>query len=179
MRCVSERDLSLYLIALLAPAEQAALRNRVSLANRGNHGAVRQLGDRSRYGMDPFAAAVQPLLVQYGIHLRRQRRLPCLCLAPGGAKCLGISAAAEEARAVTCGKGHRFVEKEKLGPAAAAHYLPVPPHVVENTNEPRLGRPAPPEQRFGCRVVDDPAVADEKASLRDRNDIAKRGHPVL
>jgi hypothetical protein len=27
--------------------------------------------------------------------------------------------------------------------------------------------------------VDDPAVADEKASLRDRNDIAKRGHPVL
>jgi hypothetical protein len=39
----------------------------------------------------------------------------------------------------------------------------VPPFVVEDTNEPRLGRPAPPEQRFGCRVVDDPAVADEKA----------------
>jgi hypothetical protein len=27
--------------------------------------------------------------------------------------------------------------------------------------------------------VDDPAVADVKASLRDRDDIAKRGHPVL
>ena len=27
--------------------------------------------------------------------------------------------------------------------------------------------------------MDDPAVADEKASLRNRNDIAKRGHPVL
>ena len=27
--------------------------------------------------------------------------------------------------------------------------------------------------------MDDPAVADEKAALRDRNDIAKRGHPVL
>jgi hypothetical protein len=80
---------------------------------------------------------------------------------------------------VTRGKGHRFVEKEKLGPGSAAHHLPVPPFVVEDTNEPRLGRPAPPEQRFGCRVVDDPAVADEKASLRDRNDIAKRGHPVL
>jgi hypothetical protein len=49
---------------------------------------------------------------------------------------------------------------------ARAHYAPA-------------RRPAPPEQRFGCRVVDDPAVADEKASLRDRNDIAKRGHPVL
>jgi len=77
------------------------------------------------------------------------------------------------------GERHRFVEEEKLGPAAATHHLPVPPLVVENTNEPRLRRPAPPEQRFGCRVVDDPAVADEKASLRDRNDIAKRGHPVL
>src|SRR6516164_11335299 len=32
---------------------------------------------------------------------------------------------------------------------------------------------------FGCGVVDDPAIADETASLRDRNDIAKRGHPVL
>ena len=80
---------------------------------------------------------------------------------------------------MTCGKGHRFVEKEKPGPGSAAHHLPVPPLVVEDTNEPRLGRPAPPEQPFGCRVVDDPAVADEKASLRDRNDIAKRGHPVL
>ena len=117
--------------------------------------------------MDPFAAAVQPLLVQYGIHLRRERRLPSFRLGPGGTKCLGISAAAEEARAVTRGKGHRFVEKEKLGPGSAAHHLPVPPFVVEDTNEPRLGRPAPPEQRFGCRVVDDPAVADEKAALRD------------
>ena len=102
-----------------------------------------------------------------------------LRLAPGGAKCLCSRAAAEEARAVTRGERHRFVKKEKLGPAAAAHHLPVPPLVVENTNEPRLGRPAPPEQRFCCRVVDDPAVADEKAALRNRNDIAKRGNPVL
>jgi transposase len=36
------RDLSLRLITLLAPAERAALHNRVGLANRGNHGAVRQ-----------------------------------------------------------------------------------------------------------------------------------------
>src|SRR5262249_13289695 len=133
----------------------------------------------SRYGMDPFAAAVQPLLVQHGVHLWRQRRLPSLGLTPGGAKCFCSRAAAEEARAMPGGERHRFVEKEKLGPAGAAHHLPVPPLVDENKNEPRLGRPAPPEQRFGCRVVDDPAVADEKASLRNRDDIAKRGHPVL
>jgi hypothetical protein len=46
-------------------------------------------------------------------------------------------------------------------------------------NEPRLGRPTPAKQRFGCGVVDDPAVAGVKPSLRNRDDIAKRGHPVL
>jgi hypothetical protein len=33
------------------------------------------------------------------------------------------------------GERHRFVEEEKLGPAAAAHHLPVPPLVVENVFE--------------------------------------------
>src|SRR5262249_40890716 len=69
--------------------------------------------------------------------------------------------------------------ERKARSSCGAQPLPVPPLVAENTKEPRLGRPAPLEQRFGCWVVDDPAVADEKASLRDRNDIAKRGHPVL
>src|SRR5207248_6679458 len=32
---------------------------------------------------------------------------------------------------------------------------------------------------FWLRGRDDPAVSDKKASLRDRNDIAKRCHPVL
>jgi hypothetical protein len=37
------------------------------------------------------------------------------------------------------GERHRFVEEEKLGPAAAAHHLPVPPLVVENVFE--MARP--------------------------------------
>jgi hypothetical protein len=69
-------------------------------------------------------------------------------------------------------QAHSFIEKEKLGPAAPAHQLPATSLVVEDTNEPRLCRPAPAEQRFGCGFVDDPAVADVKASLRDRDDIA-------
>jgi len=129
--------------------------------------------------MDSFAAPFQPLLVQYRIHLRRQRHLPSSRVFPGGTKCFGIPAATEEARAVTGGERHRFVEKEQLGPATAAHHLPVPPLVFEETNKPRLGGPAPSEQRFGRRVVDDPAVANEKASLRDRDNIAKWGHTVL
>ena len=88
-------------------------------------------------------------------------------------------AAAEEARPVTCGKGHSFIEKEEFGPAAPAHQLPATPLVVEDANEPRLARPAPAKQHFGCWVVDDPPVAYVKASLRDRDDIAKRSHAIL
>ena len=66
------------------------MRNGVGLAGRDYHGAVRQLCNRIRDGMDPFAASVQPLFVQYCIDLRRQRRLPSLRLAPGGTKCLSI-----------------------------------------------------------------------------------------
>ena len=92
---------------------------------------------------------------------------------------MSIGAAAEEARPVTGSKRHSFIEKEKLGPAAPAHQLPAASLVVEDANEPRLGRPAPAKQRFGCWVVDDPAVAYIKASLRDRDDIAKRSHAIL
>ena len=74
------------------------MRNGVGLARRDYHRAVRQLCDRIKDGMDPFAATVQPLFVQYRIDLRRQRRrLPSLRLAPGGLKCLSFGAPAEEA----------------------------------------------------------------------------------
>ena len=73
------------------------MRNGVGLAGCDYHGAVRQLCNRIRDGVDPFAASVQPLLMQYRIDLRRQRRLPSLRLAPGGLKCLSFGAPAEEA----------------------------------------------------------------------------------
>ena len=73
---VGARNLSRCLVALLAPEERAAVRNGVGLAGRDYHRAVRQLCNRIGDGMDPFAASVQPLFVQYRIDLRRQRRLP-------------------------------------------------------------------------------------------------------
>jgi hypothetical protein len=85
---------------------------------------------------------------------------------------LSIGGAAEEARPVTGGKRHSFIEKEELGPAAPAHQLPATSLVVEDANEPRLARPTPAKQHFGCGVVDDPAVTGVKAPLRDRDDIA-------
>ena len=35
----------------------------VGLAGRRNHGTVRQIANRPGYGMEPFAASVQPLFV--------------------------------------------------------------------------------------------------------------------
>jgi hypothetical protein len=63
---------------------------------------------------------------------------------------------------MTSGERDRLVEKEKLGPAPAAHHVPLPPLVVEDANQPRFGRPAFPEQRLGRQVRDDAAIAGEK-----------------
>lgn len=65
------------------------------------------------------------------------------------------------------------------GASPPAHQLPATSLVVEDANEPGLARPTPAKQHFGCGVVDDPAVTGVKASLRDRDDIAKRSHAVL
>src|SRR5215469_17614864 len=129
--------------------------------------------------MEPFMAVVQPLCVQRRIHLRCQRRLLALRLRPGRTKCLSVLASAEKTGAMTCGERDRLIEKEKLGPATAVHYVPLPPLVVENANQPRFGRPAFPEQRLCCRVMDDPAITCEKPPLRYRDDLAERCHPVL
>jgi hypothetical protein len=103
--------------------------------------------------------------------------LPSPC--PRRLEMLELRRAGRRSRPVTGGKRHSFIEKEQLGPAAPAHQLPAASLIVEDTNEPRLGRPAPTKQRFGCGVVDDPAVTGVKPSQRDRDDIAKRRHPVL
>src|SRR3954452_20747131 len=86
---------------------------------------------------------------------------------------------AEETRAVSCRERDRLVEKEQLCPTAGTHDRAAAPLEFADANEPGLACPAPVQQRPGCRVMNDPAVAGEHASLRYRNDVAKRRHPVL
>src|SRR5580704_10647691 len=124
--------------------------------------------------MDPFPAVFEPLGMQHSIHLRSHRHFPSPALRPGGAKRLRVLAPAIEARAMTGGQRDRLVEEEKLGPAATAHHLAPLPFVVEQANEPCLGCPAPAEQRLRRRVMDDAAIADEKATLLDRDDSTER-----
>jgi hypothetical protein len=55
-----------------------------------------------------------------------------------------------------------------------SHHLAPPPLIFANTDQPRLDRPALLEQRPGRRIVDDPPVAGEQASLRYRDDLTER-----
>src|SRR5271163_2337916 len=115
---------------------------------------------------------VKPLSVQYCIDLRGQGCLPSPCPGPSGTKRFGGPAPAKETRAVTCRQCDRLVQKEELGPTAAAHYLAPLPLIFGDTKQPCPGRPTPLQQRLGRRVMNDAAVAGEQTPLRDGDDIA-------
>ena len=76
------------------------------------------------------------------------------------------------------GERGRFIQKEQLGPAATAHHLAPPSPEFADASEPCLARPAP-RQRLGCGIVDDAAIAGEKAAMRGGDDFACRRDPVL
>src|SRR6185437_12305676 len=89
------------------------------------------------------------------------------------------STAAEKARAVSRRERDRLVEEEQFGPTAATHHRAPPVLVFAEADEPGFARPAPVQQSPGRRVMNDPAVAGEHPSLRDRDDVSERGYPVL
>src|ERR1700686_4884664 len=72
----------------------------------------------------------------------------------------------------------RLVEKEQLGPAAAAHHLAPPSSEFADASKPRLARPAP-RQGLGCGIVDDAAIAGEHPAMRRGDNVAQRCDAVL
>jgi hypothetical protein len=153
-------------IAFLGPTERVAARNGEGSAGGGNHGAVRQFAGWAWYRVYPFMATFQLLGVQLCIHLVSQRDAPSSPRGPGVAERLGILPTAIKARPVTSGQRYGFVREEELRPTVGPHHLAPPSFIVEDANQPRLGRPAPAEQGFRRRVVDDAAVTNECAPLR-------------
>ena len=129
--------------------------------------------------MQPLASVVEPLSVQDCVHFRGPRHLRRPAARPGVTKGFCGCTTAEETRAVACRKRDRLVEEEQLCPTAASHHLAPPSLKFAEANEPGLGRPAPFQQGPGRRVMNDPAVAGEHASLRYRDDVTERRHPVL
>ncbi len=68
---------------------------------------------------------------------------------------------------------HRLIEKEEFGPAPIGHDIAATTLVFATADQPCLARPASVQQRFGCRIVDNAAIAREQPSLRNRHDIAE------
>ena len=77
---------------------------------------------------------------------RARRSGDAIALLPRRAKPVGVVAAAEEARAMAGRERGGLVEKEQLGPAAAAHHLAPPAPEFADAGEPRRARPAPRQQ---------------------------------
>ena len=98
---------------------------------------------------------------------------------PGVTKGLGSLTTGEKAGPVSDRERDRLVEKEQFCPTAATHHRAATPPEFAETNEPGLARPAPLQQRSGCGIMDDPAVAGEPAYCAIATDVAKRCHAVL
>src|SRR6185437_4744136 len=129
--------------------------------------------------MQPLPAVVQPLAMQYRIHLRRQNVSDAIAPLPRRAKPVGVIAAAIEAWAMAGGERGGLVEEEQLGPAPAAHHLAPPSPEFADTRQPCRARPALFQQCFAGGVVDDAAVAGEQAAMRVCDDLSKGRDAVL
>src|SRR5947207_11682163 len=129
--------------------------------------------------MQPLASVVEPLSVQDGIHFCGPRRPYRPGERPGVTKGLCGLTTAEETRPVTRRERDRLVQKEQLCPTAASHHVAPTSSKFTKAGEPSLGRPPLFQQGPGRWVMNNPAVAGEHAFLRYRDDVAKRGHPVL
>src|SRR5882724_140658 len=129
--------------------------------------------------MQPLLRPREPLAVKHGVDVARENIGHAIALFPGGAKPVGVVAAAEEARPVPRGERGCLVEKEQLGPAVTTHHLAPPSLEFADASEPRLAGPAPRQQRLGCGVMNDAAIAGEHSAMRCRDDVACRSDPVL
>src|SRR6267142_1021589 len=103
--------------------------------------------------------------MKHRVDVARQNTPDAIACFPRRAKPDGVVAAAEEARAMSRRERSRLVEKEQLGPAAAAHHLAPAAFEFAKASEPRLARPAP-RQRLGRGIVDDAAIAGEHPAMR-------------
>src|SRR5712671_1971894 len=129
--------------------------------------------------MQALLAAFQPLAVKHGVDIARVNMRDAIALFPGGAKPVGVVAAAEKARAVPRGERGGLVEKEQFGPAATTHHLaPASPEFAD-AGKPRLARPAPRQQGLGSGVMNDAAIAGEQSAMRGGDDFACGSDPVL
>lgn len=98
--------------------------------------------------------------------------------APGRPEGKVVAAAAQGAGAMSGGQGHRLVQKEQLCPGARRHD-PAPDCTIgQRAGNPVRVPPARPA-KLACRIMQDAAIARQRATHRHRQDRAIRHDPVL
>src|SRR5262249_51399103 len=135
--------------------------------------------ERHRQRVHPLLAAIEPLAMQDGVDIARQHAADAVALLPATAKPLGVITAAEETWTMPGGKGGRFIQKEKLGPASPAHHLAPPPLELADADQPGRAGPTPPEKGLGGGIMDDAAIAGEQPPMRVGDDVASGKDAVL
>src|SRR3984957_3103857 len=105
--------------------------------------------------------------MQHRVDPRREHIADAITLLPGGTETVGILATTIKAGPMPGSEGSRLIEKEQLGPASPFHHLAPAATEIEHTGQPGVGRPALPEQRFRGGAVDDAAIADKHAGIRN------------
>src|ERR1700759_3549372 len=117
--------------------------------------------------------------MQHRVNVAREHRSDPIALLPSRAKPVGVVATAEEAWPVPGGERGGLVEKEQLGPAAAAHHLAPPSPEFADTGQPGRARPAARQQGLGGGVVNDAAVAGEHPAMWIGDDLSLWRDAVL
>jgi hypothetical protein len=129
--------------------------------------------------MDAFTRPFEPLVMQNGIHRFGGRARAALRSRPGIAKSLDGLAPAVKAGTMTCRQRDGLIEKEQLRPASPGHDHPAAALVLAAADEPGLGGPASLQQGPCRGIVDDAAVAGERAALGDGDNLAEGCDAVL
>src|ERR1700730_2626301 len=122
--------------------------------------------------MQPLLAAREPLAMQHTVDVACEDLCDAIARFPGGAKPVGVVAAAEEARPMPGCQRRRLIEKEQFGPAAAAHHFAPPTPELTDANKPCLACPALVQQGPGFGIVNDAAIAGEHPAMRSGDDVA-------
>src|SRR5438445_6216463 len=117
--------------------------------------------------------------MQHRVDISRQHTADAVALLPRRTKPFGVIAAAEETWAMPGGKGGRFIQKEKFGPATPAHHFAPPALEFADTDQPGRIRPALFQERLGRGIVDDAAIAGEQPAMRIGDNVARGKDAVL
>ena len=122
--------------------------------------------------MQPLAAMIQPLVMQYAIDITSANRRHAIALLPRRAKATRVLAPAEEAGTVARGERGGLVEKEQFGPAPLRHHVAAAAAELQDAGQPHRRRPALSQESFSRRIMDDAAIADKEPAMRRRDDVA-------